>query len=406
MTLAPAPPRVEAQAVLAASVALLRDGLAAGSVREVADVAGRLLADLVGADQGSIGLLEGGDIVTVSALIRQPAPIGSRFPVGFGVAGWVAAVGRAAEIEDVREDTRYVPLPYPEVRSFLGLPLAADGEVVGVASLSAWTPGAFPAGTAATLEPLLEQAARLLRKAAEDETTRTRLHALEHDVTAAVTEGLHELKSPLNALNGLLGMVAEEKAGPLAAQQRELLGLARDEAERLQRGLAELVEAAAFADRPARPRVEVDPFDLLVQTAGRFRGAVQGREVRLEVSGAPGEARVLAEPEAILQVLANLVQNALRVSPANGAVRLVSAVADDRVWLAVEDDGPGISAEQRERLFGRYEQAADAGHARGDVGLGLWIAGTIVGRHGGALEVTTTPRGGARLQFSLPIAGA
>src|SRR5712692_9069167 len=176
------------EAVLQGLVSLTRLALEATSEAAVADGVVRIAGGLIGADQGALGLVRDGEVITVAALMPPRAPIGSHFPVGFGVAGWVAATGRPAEIQDVRQDKRYVALPYPEVRSFVGVPLAIDGDLLGVLSLAAWRPGAFARGTAEALAPFAEAAALLLRHAAEDEQTRERLVILEH----AATEGLAE----------------------------------------------------------------------------------------------------------------------------------------------------------------------------------------------------------------------
>src|SRR3979411_1701271 len=168
------------EAVLEGLVSLTRLALDAPSEAAVADGIVRIAGGLIGADQGALGLVRDGEVVTVAALMPPRAPIGSHFPVGFGVAGWVAATGRPAEILDVRQDKRYVALPYPEVRSFVGVPLASGGDLLGVLSLAAWRPGAFAPHTAKALLPFGEAAALLLRSAAQRELSTQRLDALEH----------------------------------------------------------------------------------------------------------------------------------------------------------------------------------------------------------------------------------
>src|SRR6202043_2329464 len=121
----------------------IRETADAQSQVAVADAIVRIAGSLIGADQGALGLVRDGDVITIAALMPRRQAVGSRFPVGFGVAGWVAATGRPAEIQDVRHDKRYVALPYPEVRSFVGVPLQSRGDLLGVLSLAAWRPGAF-----------------------------------------------------------------------------------------------------------------------------------------------------------------------------------------------------------------------------------------------------------------------
>ena len=194
------------EAVLEGLVTLIRLALEAPSEAVVADGIVRIAGALIGADQGALGLVRDGEVITVAAMMPPRAPVGSHFPVGFGVAGWVAATGRPAEIQDVRQDKRYVALPYPEVRSFVGVPLSSGSDLLGVLSLAAWRPDAFARGTAEMLAPFADGAALLLRRAAEDEQTRSRLAVLEHAATDGLAESLHELKAPLHAAAGFLEM--------------------------------------------------------------------------------------------------------------------------------------------------------------------------------------------------------
>src|SRR5438067_8461943 len=183
------------ESVLGAVVELTREALSARTEAAVADAIVRIAGGLIGADQGALGLVRDGEVITIAAMMPPRQPVGSHFPVGFGVAGWVAATGRSAEIRDVRQDKRYVALPYPEVRSFVGVPLAIGGDLLGVLSLAAWRPGAFAPHTAEALAPFAESAALLLRHATQDEQARQRLQTLEHATTEGLAESLHELKA-------------------------------------------------------------------------------------------------------------------------------------------------------------------------------------------------------------------
>src|SRR3954469_2995446 len=193
-----------ADEVLRATVDLTREAMSACGEAAVADAIVRITARLVGADQGTLGMVRDDEVITVAAFIPPRQPVGSHFPVGCGVAGWVAATARPAEIQDVRQDKRYVALPYPEVRSFVGLPLSyvssdssassgsSEGNLVGVLSLAAWRPAAFAPNTAAALLPLTELAALLLRQLSARQQTEERLTALEKSASEGLAESLHE----------------------------------------------------------------------------------------------------------------------------------------------------------------------------------------------------------------------
>ncbi len=394
------------EAILEGSVTLTRLALQATSEAAVADAVVRIAGGLIGADQGALGMVRDGEVITVAALMPPRAPIGSHFPVGFGVAGWVAATGRPAEIQDVRQDKRYVALPYPEVRSFVGVPLASDGELLGVLSLAAWRPGAFARGTAEALAPFAEAAAVLLRHAAADEQTRQRLEILEHAATEGLADSLHELKAPLHAAAGFLEIVASEQTGPLNAQQKDFLNTARDECMRLKDVLATLVEVgAAAAQRPLDLKL-VEPGELVEASLQRVRGQATGRQVRLVGEIDPQAQSVRADRGAVLQVLANFLQNALRIVPTGSEITVGATGVPGWTHFVVADRGPGVAEYQLESIFDRFAQGEgrDAERSAGDVGLGLAISRRIVEQHQGQIWAENRHDGGARFCFALPTA--
>jgi signal transduction histidine kinase len=394
------------EAILEGSVTLTRLALQATSEADVADAIVRIAGGLIGADQGGLGLVRDGEIIPVAALMPPGAPIGSHFPMGFGVAGWVAATGRPAEIQDVRQDKRYVALPYPEVCSFVGVPLAIDGDLLGVLSLTAWRPGAFARGTAAALGPFAQAAAVLLRHAAEDQQTRQRLVVLEHAATEGLAESLHELKAPLHAAAGFLEIVASEQAGPLNEQQKDFLETARDECIRLKTVLATLVEVgASAAQRPLHLSL-VEPAELVEASLQRVRGQATGRHVRLVGEIDPHALSVRADRVAVLQVLANFLQNALRIVPAGSEITVGATGVPGWTHFAVADRGPGVAEYQLDSIFDRFAQGQgrDIERGAGEVGLGLAISRRIVEQHQGQIWAENRHDGGARFCFALPTA--
>lgn len=402
-----APVAIGPEVVLDALVALTREAVQANSEGAVADAIVRIAGGLIGADQGALGLVRDGDVITIAALMPRRQPVGSRFPVGFGVAGWVAATGRPAEIQDVRQDKRYVALPYPEVRSFVGVPLKSGGELLGVLSLAAWRPGAFAADTATALLPFGEAAALLLRSAAEREQAGQRLETLEHAASDGLADSLHELKAPLHSAAGFLDLVVTEQAGPLNAQQKDFLETARAECARLKDALATLVEAgAAAAERPLALQL-VQPGELVETSLERVHGQATGRQVRLIAEIDPLALAVQADRPAVLQVLGNFLQNALRLVP-SGSEIVVHATPGKPGWTQFEvaDRGPGVADADLESIFDRFSKGTRTpmDRAAGEVGLGLSISRRIVEQHRGRIWAENRQDGGARFCFALPTA--
>src|SRR5579864_210705 len=334
--------------VLDAIVSLTREAMVATSEGAVGDAILRITGGLVNADQGALGVVRDTEVVTVAALMPPRQPIGSHFPVGFGVAGWVAATGRPAEIQDVRQDKRYVALPYPEVRSFVGVPLQIRGDMLGVLSLAAWRPGAFEPGTAERLAPLAEIAAMFLRRVGEDEHRQQRLEMLEHAAREGLAESLHELKAPLHAAAGFLDLVASEQTGSLNDLQRDFLNTARGECVRLKDALASLVEVSASASAAHRQLtlMPLDPGELVTEVVGRVQGEARQRELSVMSNVSPDVEHVLADRAAIGQVLSNFLQNAMRLAPADSEIEVATSRREDHTVFVVSDRGPGVPMDQ------------------------------------------------------------
>jgi two-component system phosphate regulon sensor histidine kinase PhoR len=235
--------------------------------------------------------------------------------------------------------------------------------------------------------------------------------------TVLALEDVTDLLRAQRARVDLVGNVSHELRTPIAA--------ARALAETLQSGVDEVEARGRFIDRLADEigRIERiverllrlarldsgrEPFDVrpvaaaaLLATAAERVGpiAVQHR-VQLEVADG-GDAWVAADLERALEVLGNLLDNAIRHSPEEGRVRLEAAAEEGAVRFGVADEGPGILPSDRERVFERFYTGDQSRASGGGTGLGLAIARQIVQRLGGRIWVAEAARG-ARLCFTLP----
>jgi signal transduction histidine kinase len=296
------------------------------------------------------------------------------------------------------------------VRSFVGVPLQSGGDLLGVLSLAAWRPGAFAQHTARALTPFGEAATLLLRSATERGVLLARAQHLEQAASEGLAESLHELKAPLHAAAGFLDLVAGEHAGPLNEQQKDFLQTARAECSRLKEALASLVEAgAAAASRPLALQL-VQPAELVETSIERVYGQAANRQIHLVAQIDPRALAVRGDRPALLQVLANFLQNALRLVPVGSEI-VVHAIAQKPGWteFVVADRGPGVAAPDLESIFDPFARgrsgAGDLEHAHGDVGLGLSISRGIVEQHQGRIWAENrSDGGGARFCFALPTA--
>jgi signal transduction histidine kinase len=314
----------------------------------------------------------------------------------------VFARGRSLLVADVSEEVkdrvvgdgetrRVVDLLAP--RSAMVVPLAVGGRSVGVLTLvSAESGRRFGERDLALVESLARRAALAVDNA--------RLYLRERTATRMRDEVLgvvaHDLRNPLNTIVLGADMLSEDGAQPTARIIRRAADrmnrLIQDllDVQRLESGRGLGIEARAEAAEP-----------VVREVAMMFSGPAAAQGVRLEIEVEPGVAATM-DGGRIIQVLANLVGNALKFTPQGGVVRIEARRAEGGIRFAVSDTGSGIPAEHIPHLFSRYWQA-DPDDRRG-VGLGLPIAAGIVEAHGGTIGVQSEVGAGTTISFTIPAA--
>jgi len=224
----------------------------------------------------------------------------------------------------------------------------------------------------------------------EEETRRrTRLEALGR----MAAEIAHEVRNPLGSLELLASLLVDDLSDD--APSREMAERILLEVRRLSGTVSRLL--AAVRGRKAR-RSPVDPVVLAREVVAALAPIACAREVdlRLVAEGdASGEARL--DGEGIRRALLNLVGNGLEATPAGGEVRVTVSREGDRVVFLVDDSGPGIPPELRERIFEPFFSTRDEG-----TGLGLAVVEQVTLAHGGLVRVGESPLGGARFRVELP----
>jgi signal transduction histidine kinase len=219
-----------------------------------------------------------------------------------------------------------------------------------------------------------------------------------------VADASHELRSPLTRMRATLEVdLAHPDRADLPATHRSVLeetvGLQHlvDDLLRLARSDAALPGEPGGPGEPGEDLVDLD--DVVLRLTRRHRA--DGR-VTVDTGGV-GAAQVVGDRAQLARAVANVVDNAVRY--AASTVTLWLAEQGGEAVLAVADDGPGIPAADRERVFERFTRLDDArGATTGGAGLGLAIARDIVRRHGGTITVDPSPHPGARLVIRLPVA--
>jgi signal transduction histidine kinase len=235
----------------------------------------------------------------------------------------------------------------------------------------------------------------------QDVTRLRRFEELKNDVVATIA---HEFRTPLTSLRMAVHLCTEQVAGPLTEKQAELLHAAREDCDRLQTMVDDLLDMS----RIESGRVELfplpTPVGMLAENAvEQFRAEAEAKGVRLKADISIPEIRVLADHERVGHIFSNLINNALRHTPREGAVTLGASLTNGAVRFTVTDTGSGIAKEYRERLFEKFFQVPDG--ARKGTGLGLYIAREIVRAHGGDIGVESEPGKGSSFWFTLPRPG-
>ena len=228
----------------------------------------------------------------------------------------------------------------------------------------------------------------------------TRLHRFEELRDDLVATVAHELRTPLTSLRMAVHLLAEHAVGPLTPKQGDLVFAAREECDRLQQIVDELLDLSRIqADRIELRLDRHDPEELAREAFEGQRSAAAAREVQLRSEILPDTPPAMVDRERILLVLANLIGNAIRYGPASGTVTLRATPRDGFLRFEVSDQGPGVPAAYRQTIFDKYVRVPGA--PAGGAGLGLYIAREIVRAHGGEIGVDSEADGGATFWFTV-----
>jgi two-component system, OmpR family, sensor histidine kinase KdpD len=213
----------------------------------------------------------------------------------------------------------------------------------------------------------------------------------------------HDLRTPLAAIFGAGTELLQDGARLDETERRALVSSIVEESSRLNQLVTNLLEVARFETGSVELRKRPEPVDEVFEAAlGRLQGRLIDRDVRTTVP----ESIPMVPMDAVLveQVLVNLLENAIRYTPAGSPLELEASDANGVVTIELRDRGPGIQEAEKERLFERFHRGADPKPRDGGVGLGLTICRAIVEAHGGTIAIANRAGGGATVSFTLPCA--
>jgi signal transduction histidine kinase len=407
-------------------LALQRVLFGGGELRAILFAAVEELKLALGAREVSLLILSPGEVpLVVSRTDELPSPASFEPNGEFrhdSAAGWVLREGRSLFIADLETDPRFrlpsaAGLGLRPRRLFL-VPLQAREGCVGVMAVE--REGEFPGADRTAMETLGLQLALGIENARL--AARQRRFALElEEKVAAATRGLreldqaksdflsivsHELRTPLTSLQGFSELLLTRPSSP--ERTRQFLGYIHQEAERLGRIVGDLLDLSRIElGRGIELRQAPLTLGPLLEANGeQFRAQTTCHQLTWEV---PLDLpQVLADRDALNQVIKNLLSNALKYSPGGGAVRLWAARSDrdpGMVEIGVSDQGVGIPREMISRIFEKYYRVShpDTAQVRG-LGIGLALVKHLIEAQGGSIRVESREGQGSCFTVALPMA--
>ena len=210
----------------------------------------------------------------------------------------------------------------------------------------------------------------------------------------------HELNNPLTSILGMAELLQE---GDSSESARKQLSILHKEARRA----AEIVQNLQYFARPPVPgRSQVNLNELVQRIVQMQAYPLRKSNITVDFLPEPAIPAIVADPNQLMQVFLNLLLNAeqaIRENREKGTIRIRMGRTPDSVWIVFQDDGPGIAPENLEHIFDPFFTTKRPGRG---TGLGLSICKTVLREHGGNIEVTTAPDGGAVFTITLPVTAA
>ena len=285
----------------------------------------------------------------------------------------------------------------------LHVPLLGSRGAVGVLGVKPSEPHAFGSPEQLhLLETFANQTALAIERAAlaeEAQTSQLRIETerLRNSLLSSVS---HDLRTPLAAITGAATTILESESPLDRGTQQELLESIRDEADRLNRLVHNLLEMTRLESGALELHREWHSMEEVVGAAlSRLAKSLGSRRVTVKI---PPDLPLVSMDEVLIeQVFVNLLDNSVKYTPPDSAIRIIVTATDQSVTAEVADHGPGLPKGQESRVFDKFYRAAPDG--RRGAGLGLAICRGIVLAHGGRIWAHNLPEGGVAFLFTLPL---
>jgi signal transduction histidine kinase len=367
-------------------------------------------------------LREGDDLVLRT--VSGPQPVLGRLSVKRGITGRVLRTGEPACVRDVRQDPDYVA-GLVGTRAEMTAPIRVGDEIIGVVNVESSDPTQVHPENLELLVILADHVSVALQNAGLYEQVQKNVELLEERVrvrTAQLEGALaqakaaerskaqfvadisHELRTPLTNIGLYLDLLEIGRED----RRSEYMSILRHETERLSVLIQQLLAMSEYDVGEVRLRMEpVDINALINVLVGDRARLIESKGLGLKLQLAKGLPKVAADGQQMMQVMTNLLTNAMNYTPPRGTITILSErrTAQSRSWVtfAIADTGPGIPEDEKPRMFDRFFRGI-VGRASGHpgTGLGLAICKEIVDRHAGRIAVSSEGGLGTKVTVWLP----
>ncbi len=363
------------------------------------------IADLLSVERISLMLLDPSTrelVIKMSKGLDESIAKQTRIKLGEGVAGWIAKEGKPLLLTDIDKDPRFTKKDGGyKTNSLLSVPLKVKDRVIGVINVNNKAKEeVFKEDDLNVLMAISELAAIAIENARLHEE----IKALDNMKSNFISNVSHELRSPLTSIKESVSLLLDEVNGSLNADQKKFLEIAKRNIERLSRLIDDLLDLAKIeSGKTDMRRLFINIVTIAEDAVSSFKVLAGNKKITLGIRVNPSVIKVWADPDKLTQALSNLIDNAIKYSPKDSSVMVEVIDKRDVVEVSILDNGIGISEENINRLFDKFNRLEDAIQNRvKGTGLGLAITKELIQLHGGEISVESKPGEGSRFYFTLP----
>jgi PAS domain S-box-containing protein len=309
----------------------------------------------------------------------------------------------AVRVADITKDSRYghnaphhgMPKGHLPVVSYLAVPvISSSGIVIGGLFFGHPESGVFTEEHEDLVSCIASQSAIALDNAKLFEEVKA-LSAKKDEFIALAS---HELKTPLTTIKGYLQVLDRTEKEPTG---KLFITKTLNQVEKLNALVSDLLDVSRIeAGKLRLDRTQFDLKELLLEVIESLQYTNKSHQIVFHDEGQP--TRILADQQRIEQVLVNLLTNAIKYSPKADHIEVQLKNTGGKVTVKIQDEGIGLTPEQRKKIFTRFYRAEGAAHIAG-LGLGLYLTKDIIDRHQGQIGVSSEPGKGSTFFFSLPV---